>query len=500
MDPDAEVQAAITDVFTHFTATGSAYGVVTAFKDRKFPLRAYGGAWAGQLRWGPLTHARVLGVLNNPAYAGAYVYGRYTTKRRVQPDGSVRSTITLLPRPEWTVLIRDHHDAFVSWEDYLAIEAKLAANRTNAGARPPREGVALCQGILACGSCGRPMSTRYHRNGHAAYECNSRLDLLNTPTCRSIAAATIDEAVTERLLSALTPAEVALAFAAADQVEQRRSSTTRAAELAVDRARYEADRAERAFHAAEPENRLVTRNLETRWEKRLSALAASEDALVKARDALPPTPDRATLEALVTDMPQLWHAPTTSAKDRKRLLRTLIADVTLLPERDRERARIGIRWHTGATDEITTARPLPPGPAKRTPTPAAELIIRLGSTTSNDALVELLNDAGHTTGFGRPFDIDAVQWVRHVHHVPVPKPQRAGELTVAETAHRLGISADAIYCWVKTAKLDVRRTATGRICIPWNDHVEADCRRRIAESVHLKPMTTNRTVTAKEAV
>jgi DNA invertase Pin-like site-specific DNA recombinase len=500
MDPDAEVQAAITDVFTHFTATGSAYGVVTAFKDRKFPLRAYGGAWAGQLRWGPLTHARVLGVLNNPAYAGAYVYGRYTTKRRVQPDGSVRSTITLLPRPEWTVLIREHHDAFVSWEDYLATEAKLAANRTNAGARPPREGLALCQGILACGSCGRPMSTRYHRNGHAAYECNSRLDLLNTPTCRSIAAATIDDAVTERLLNALTPAEIALAFAAADQVEQRRSSTTRAAELAVDRARYEADRAERAFHAAEPENRLVTRNLETRWEKRLSALAASEDALAKARDALPPTPDRAVLETLVTDMPRLWHAPTTSAKDRKRLLRTLIADVTLLPERDREQARIGIRWHTGATDEITTARPLPPGPAKRTPTPAAELIMRIGPTTSNDALVELLNDAGHTTGFGRPFDIDAVQWVRHVHHVPVPKPQRAGELTVAEAARCLGISADAIYCWIKNEKLNVRRTSTGRICIPWNNHVENACRRRIAESVHLKPAGTSRIIIAREAV
>jgi hypothetical protein len=265
-----------------FAATGSAYGVVTAFKDRKFPLRAYGGAWAGQLRWGPLTHARVLGVLNNPAYAGAYVYGRYTTKRRVQPDGSVQATITLLPRPQWAVLIREHHDGFITWDDYLAVEAKLAANRTNAGARPPREGLALCQGILACGSCGRPMSTRYHRNGHAAYECHSRLDLLNTPTCRSIAAATIDHAITERLLAALTPSEIALAFAAADQVEQRRSCTTRAAELAVDRARYEADRAERAFHAAEPENRLVTRNLETRWENKLSTLAHTEAALNRA--------------------------------------------------------------------------------------------------------------------------------------------------------------------------------------------------------------------------
>lgn len=202
----------------------------------------------------------------------------------------------------------------------------------------------------------------------------------------------------------------------------------------------------------------------------------------------------------MTDMPRLWHADTTSTKDRKRLLRTLIADVTLLPEPDHEHARIGIRWHTGSSDEITIARPLPPGPAKRTPTPAAELIIRLGPTTGNDDLVDLLNNAGHTTGLGRPFDIDAVQWVRHVHHIPVPKPQQAGELSVAETAGRLGISADAVYCWIKTGKLDVRRTPTGRICVPWNGRVENACRQRIAESVHLKPATGNRTITAKEAV
>jgi excisionase family DNA binding protein len=439
-------------------------------------------------------------VLNNPAYAGAYTYGRYTTKRRVQPDGSLKSTITLLPRPQWAVLIHDHHDAFISWADHLSIEAKLATNRTNTGARPPREGVALCQGILACGSCGKPMSTRYHRNGRPAYECKSRLDLDNTPTCRSIATSTVDDAVTARLLAALTPGEVALAFAAADQVEQRRSSTTRAAELAVERARYEADRAERAFHAAEPENRLVTRNLETRWENRLATLAEAETALQTARDAIPPTPDRATLQTLVTDMPRLFNADTTTAKDRKRLLRTLIADVTILPEHDPAHARIGIRWHTGATDEITITRPVHAGTAKRTPAPATEMIIRLGPTTSNTDLVELLNTAGHTTGTGRAFDINAVRWIRHAHKVPVPKPQNDGELSVKQAAARLGISADTVYTWIANTHLEIRRTPTGRICVPWNHQVEAACRERIARSVHLKPATTTPTATAEEAV
>ena len=148
VDPDAEVQAAIRDLFAAFAACGSAYGVVAAFADRRFPLRAYGGAWAGQLRWGALTHARVLGVLKNPCYAGAYVHGRYTSRRRVDPDGTVHTGLVERPRAEWPVLIHDHHDGYIGWADYLANEAALAANRTNAGARPPREGSALCQGII----------------------------------------------------------------------------------------------------------------------------------------------------------------------------------------------------------------------------------------------------------------------------------------------------------------------------------------------------------------
>src|SRR5664279_2136385 len=149
IDPDAEVQAAIADVFAGFAATGSAYGVVAVFAGRRFPLRAYGGAWAGQLRWGRLTHARVLGVLRNPCYAGAYVHGRYTARRRVEPDGTVHTALVERPRAEWPVLLTEHHEGYLSWADYLTNEAKLAANRTNAGARPPREGSALCQGIIS---------------------------------------------------------------------------------------------------------------------------------------------------------------------------------------------------------------------------------------------------------------------------------------------------------------------------------------------------------------
>jgi len=486
VDPDAEVQAAIADVFTAFDATGSAFGVATAFAGRRFPLRAYGGAWAGQLRWGTLTHDRALGVLKNPAYAGAYVFGRCTSRRTVAPDGTVHTKTVELPREQWPILIKDHHPGYITWERYLAIEAKLAANRTNAGARPPREGLALCQGILFCGSCGQPMKTRYHTPSRPAYECLARRDHAATPTCRSVTAATVDEVVAAALLAALTPAQVALALDTAGQVADRHRRGTRAAELAAERARYEADRAERAFHAAEPENRLVTRTLEARWEEKLAALADAEAVLADARDKLPPPPDADALRALAADVPALWHAPTTSDKDRKRLLRTLVSDVTLLPEPDRTKARIGIRWHTGATDEVTTGRRPNAGEAKRTPSPAVDLIRRLGPTTGNADLAALLTARGHTTGTGRPFDVKAVQWVRHAYGVPTPGLYRDGEQSVDQVAEDLRCNPGSVYYWINTGHLDARR-AGNRLCIPWNPEIRADFQRRINTSSHLTP-------------
>ncbi len=272
------------------------------------------GLFAGQLRWGKLTHARVIGILKNPCYAGAYVHGRYSSRRTVEPDGTVHTALVQRPRTQWPVLIKGHHEGYITWADYLANEAKLAANRTNAGARPPREGSALCQGIITCGSCGKPMRTNYHTDQRPSYECSSRADRLTTPACRSVAAATVDDAVAGVLLDALTPDQVALALAAADEVAGRHQRVSRAAELAVERASYDADRAERAFCACEPENRLVARSLEARWEARLAALAEAEQALQAASESLPPLPGRAELEKLAGDLPGLWHARPPAAK------------------------------------------------------------------------------------------------------------------------------------------------------------------------------------------
>lgn len=489
VDPDGEVQAAVSDVFAAFRAGGSAYQVVGAFKGRRFPLRAYGGVWAGQLRWGRLTHARVLGILANPSYAGTYVFGRYQSRREVQPDGTILNKTAELPMDQWPVVIHNHHEGLITWDDYLANQARLAANLTNAGARPPREGHALCQGIIVCGSCGRPMSTRYHRNGHAGYECSaSRANHMATPTCRSISAATVDEAVAERLLAALNPQEVALALAAADELSDRRSRRSRAAELTVERARYEADRAERAFHECEPGNRLVARSLESRWEDRLIALAEADKALVEAQAAAPPLPSRGELEALTADVSALWHASTTSARDRKRLLRTLIADITLLPELpepDLGKARLGIRWHTGASDELVVLRGQNVTVSHRTDPAVVDFVALHGATHSNDELAAMLNQAGHFTGAGRPFDRIALVNLRSYHHIAPVGVLANGETIVADIARRIGVSDSAIYDWIKSGWLATRRGPGGRICVPFDAAIETACRQRIAMSGHI---------------
>ena len=476
IDPDEEVQAAIADVFAAFVETGSAYGVLGAFKGRRFPKRAWGGAWAGELRWGVLSHPRVVRMLQNPCYAGAYVFGRCRSRRVVRPDGTITTATVELPRSEWPVLIRDHHPGYITWDAYLANEQRLAKNHTRQGQRPPREGTALCQGIVRCGACGHSMSVQYRAKG-AHYDCSaSRINHIQTPGCRSVKAAGVDELVARRLLAALAPEEIALALAAADEVSERRARSDRALELRVERARYDAARAERAFHACEPENRLVARSLETRWEAKAPRARRGRGRTRRADHARTGALARAARGA---------RARRASAVGRGQHIREGPQTAAARPDRrrhDHQPARgsrrcsrdpLALRRRRAAHDPATTEHqrhnphPARDDRADHTPGPAAH--------QHRDRRPTQRRRAADRQG-------PPVQRPRRASHPPSPQhphnpPPHDDRLTVNQVAERLGVSPGVIYDWISHNKLAAHRDRANRLRIPFDPAIEQECRR-----------------------
>jgi DNA invertase Pin-like site-specific DNA recombinase len=493
MDPNEEIRAAVANVFVEFEATGSAFGVVGAFDDRRFPGYTCGKGSTRQIRWSRLSHCRVLSMLSNPAYAGAYVFGRSLSSRSVSPDGTIRTRTTRVSREHWPILIHDHHPAYMSWETFLANERRLAENCTQHGARPPREGEALLQGIAKCGSCGRTMATVYSHE-KATYSCtHSRANHTATPACRTVMAQTIDAVVAKRILEVVSPDQITLALAASDEVTDRRARSNRALELQLERARYEATRAERAFHSCEPENRLVARSLEQRWEAKLSALAEAEGSLAAAQVEAPPLPPRAVLEGLVSDLPRLWAAPSTPHKDRKRLVRALLADVTVTSESVGDKIRVGIHWSAGAMEELVVRR-LPQIHAScRTPDATIEFV-RNRWNHGNDEICRELTAAGLLTGRRRPFTARKVRRLRSLHGIPKPPLLSPGETTVRKVASHLGVAPGLIYFWIRKGTLKVRRASGRRVCVRFSTEVERACRQCLDRLYHrrgeVKTMTT----------
>ena len=384
-------------------------------------------------------------------------------------------------RDQWQVLIRDHHEGYITWEQYLAIEAKMAANQTSAGARPPREGAALCQGIIYCG-CGRHMGVSYQDDGRAYYSLPRPRRPAATPGCQRVSAAAVDDAVTGALHAAIAPAELALAIAAAGEVTARRQRVTRAAELAVERARYQADRAERAFSG--PANR-KTGSSPAPWKP--GGKPGSPNSPTPKPPWPPSSPARPRSPAPASSppprpaCPALWHAPTTTGKDRKRLLRTLLGSITVMPAGDPAHLRIGLHWNSGATGELLTGRYQP---QPRTNPAAIDLARQLGPAMSNTSLAAALNAAGHRTAHGHPFDASLSRQPPPVLQDPVlPAARRRG------THHHPGRRADRRlrpdHQVLDRPRLPHRPPRTDQaVGHPIPPDVEAACHQRAARSIH----------------
>jgi len=447
LDPDAHVQQTVRLLFDTFRRTGSAGAVVRHFRNEglTWPRHLVSGPRPGTLVFAPLEHSRVLGILHNPRYTGAYVYGR-TRQRKVRLPGQLRHR--RLPREEWKVFLPDVHPRYLTWDEYEANQVTLRHNAHGYGSdrrrSPPREGVALLQGLVVCGRCGDRMTVRYEtRQGHPApvYACQRRGIETATPACQMIHGAALDAAISDLVLAAVTPASVDVAFEVFDELRTREADLDRARRAQVARAREDAELAQRQFFAVRPEHRLVADTLERDWNDALRRLAQADDDYQRASEARPRalTADmREQITGLVADLPRVWHDPRTPARERKRILRLLIEDVTLVRD---EVIRMSIRWKGGASAVIERPLPLAAPDLRRTPADIVEQVRALATEQTDGQIARTLNHRWLRTGTGQAFTSVRVHFVRYTYDIQsyADHLQRAGWLTADQIAQTLQV-------------------------------------------------------------
>ncbi|HTX54926.1 MAG TPA: recombinase family protein, partial [Candidatus Baltobacteraceae bacterium] len=399
LDPDQAVQHALRHLFDTFTATGSATACVKSFRmaNLLFPWRHLKGPHKGELDWKPLMHHTVLRVLHNPRYAGAFTYGRY--RHHKLPSGKWSST--LLPREEWISFIPNTHPGYITLEQFEANRARLAANaaahgRDRAGG-PPREGPALLQGIIICGRCGKRMTVRYnHRRGHAlpVYVCQ-RDGIENAERiCASIIGADLDQRIGQLLLQTLSPLAVEAALTVSAELQQRSAEADRIRAAHVERARYQADLARRRYMAVDPANRLVADSLEADWNTALRKLNEAQETYDKARQDPGQLTDaqRARIGQLVTDLPAIWNDPNTPARERKRIARLLLTDVTV--HRDHTTLTAHVRFPAGQHTTLSIPAPKPVGEQRKTPAKVVAAVNELLDQHTSGEIADILNQRG----------------------------------------------------------------------------------------------------------
>jgi DNA invertase Pin-like site-specific DNA recombinase len=454
LDPDSEVQAALRLVFDTFERTGSALQTLRWFIGQGlcFPRRIRVGDNKGELLWATPRHSRFLQVLHNPRYAGAFVYGRTRTRRK--PDG--KTTVANVAQAEWQYVIPEMHVGYISWERFLANQKRLAQNALNFGPDrrlgPAREGPALLQGRVLCGLCGERMSVHYNQEHHVivpTYVCQEDSVRLAARVCQSVPGKTVDQAINALLLELMTPMTMEVAFAVQQEIEARVAETDALRRRQLERARYKAELARRRYMKADPDNRLVVDSLEAEWNDKLRAhVAAQEDyerQSAKERRLID-AETRQKLLSLAEDFPRIWNDPNVPPKERKRILRLLIDDVTLV-KADTITAHVRLRG--GATRTLTLVRPLPIAQIRKTKPEIISAVDRLLDSYCDCEVADILNQRGYRTSDNLPFTLKKVEWIREAHRLK-SRHQRLrakGLLTANEIGKQLGVSLNTIHRW-----------------------------------------------------
>jgi DNA invertase Pin-like site-specific DNA recombinase len=487
--PDQAVTGAIRTVFDRFTELGSARKVWLWFRSEGLPLPLRQGM-QGEVRWIAASYTAIHHILTNPVYAGAYVYGKTKHERYVDEEGNLKKRSRHLPIGEWAVLLPDHHPGFIDWATFQANQERIDSNtrpEPHQGGGAMREGSALLQGLATCGNCGRRLRTHYlGRASSPGYHCAGK-DIVQGRGvyCLNVGGVAIDSAVAKAFLEAVTPAAMEATIEALRQLQANQDAALSQWRLEVERARYEAERAERRYRTVDPENRLVARGLESDWENRLRDLSTAEAELRRREQQQPRVCTQeqlARVRAFGSDLELVWGAPTTTDRDRKELLRTLLEEVILTVNKSEHTAHLTLRWRGGTITPLDVGLPRRAPSGLRTEEDTIELIRRLATHYSDDTIAGILNRQGRKSATGERFTAIHVGGLRRYRKIPrfqPPAEPPGGELVnIRQAAKILGLAPSTLHRCLNDGFIAGEQLTPGA---PWRIRMTEDLRARFVE-------------------
>lgn len=474
LDPDEEVQGAVRAVFDAFGRRGTVSGTLLELVGAglMFGVRSRRRENLGDLSWHRPHRGMVSNILRHPVYAGVYAYGRRSVDpRKKQPGRPATGRTPLLPQDEWKVCLDEALPAYISREIYEQNQRQLAANRSKHEERrgTTRQGNALLQGLLFCGRCGLAMGTQYSTRGgesYGRYTCGQARQRYGSAHCQSLAAPCVDEVVTQLAMAALAPAALELSLRASENLEQERAREDELWQKRLERAAYEAHRAERQYRAVEPENRLVARTLESAWEEKLSAEMALQDEYARHRRRRPrqlTDDERVAIRSLAANIPTIWHAPSTSNADRKAILGLLVDRVVLWIEGSSEQARLTLHWSGGHETTEQFYRPVGKMTQLSSSPALLEAIAEMRAAGHPATVIaEMLNHGPWRTAHGQPFNERTVRALVDRHEltaIPIGRrpPPAEHDWWLHDLATELEMPRVTLYGWLRRGWVTARR-------------------------------------------
>jgi excisionase family DNA binding protein len=475
-NPDERVRTAIDLVFRKFTELASVRQVYFWLEEQQIKLPASGGAGNPMpIVWKPSRYHSLLSMLKNPAYAGAYAYGRSKASVRIE-KGRKKIIRTKLQRENWEVLIIDRHDGYISWNDYQSNQALIANNANAKGAMVQgsvKRGGALLSGLLRCGHCGAKLVAQYPGPTVIRYQCGNYILHRQTSCCISFGGLRADRLVAEQVLQAVAPLGLQAALQAIENLQGDCDERLQQKQLALEQARYEVARAQRQYNAVDCTNRLVAAELERRWNNALRAQQQTEEELENLRDEQPSPlgPDtKQELLALAEDLPQLWDHPKSSPEFKKRILRTVLREI--IARREGDSIHLVLHWQGGDHTVLQFEKVRIGQHRYVTATDTVELVRVLATIQPDPMIASILNRLCQRTAHNHAWNARRVCSLRHNHAIPVYRDgerQARGELTVSEVSTILGVSSTTVRRMIRHKHLPATQVCANA---PWILHKE----------------------------